>query len=71
MILKTKIEEKPNLGDVREVKKFLLFPYRLGNETRWLEKAKILQECKWLETEPQEFSGYSYSYLGWEDVKFI
>lgn len=31
-------------GEVRIVTKFLLFPTRLGNETRWLERATIRQQ---------------------------
>jgi hypothetical protein len=30
-------------GDQRLVKRFLLFPLTLGDETRWLESARIVQ----------------------------
>ena len=43
---------KPNAGDVRTVRKFLLFPrvLRVGDEQgrkdfRWLERANIIQQC--------------------------
>jgi len=34
----------PIYGDKRIVKRFLLFPMRLGRDARWLEIAYILQE---------------------------
>ena len=31
-------EPEPKWGDYREQSAFLLFPYTIGGETRWLEK---------------------------------
>lgn len=48
--------------------KFLLFPLRLENETRWLEKATIEYEC-------QQFVPFGddryYPRLGWFPIKFV
>ena len=54
---------KKKKGDVRIKEKFLFLPCRIGNEVRWLERAKIYQEVK---------EGYaSGPYLYWADIKFI
>ena len=37
---------KKKKGDVRIKEKFLFLPCRIGNEVRWLERAKIYQEVK-------------------------
>ena len=50
----------PNRGDKRIRKFFAWTPYTIGNETRWLEKVRILQEYdKWV-----------YG-AGWIDKKFL
>lgn len=36
--------KKYKIGERRTIEKFLFFPTRIGNDLRWLEKAKILQE---------------------------
>lgn len=42
----------PSWGEHRVIKKFLWFPLRISDETRWLERAYILQEFslfgKWI-----------------------
>jgi hypothetical protein len=47
-------------GDERTITKFLLFPVEIDNETRWLEKATILQKM----------NCWSYG-DDWENVKFV
>lgn len=37
---------KPEVGDTRRVTKFLFIPKRIGNETRWLERATFTQQFK-------------------------
>lgn len=41
---KNKTNTPPKIGDTRVVRKFLLFPKSLSGETRWLEKANIIQK---------------------------
>lgn len=36
--------KKLHVGQVREKEKFILFPKKIGNEWRWLEKAKYEQK---------------------------
>ena len=38
-----KVKVEPNFLDKRIIEKFLLFPVRINEEYRWLEKAKIEQ----------------------------
>lgn len=38
------INKHPTLGDRRHKSSFLLFPKRIGKETRWLERATWTQE---------------------------
>lgn len=33
------MSKKPQLGDMRTITRFLLFPKRINREVRWLEKA--------------------------------
>ena len=52
-------------GDERITNRFLWLPVRIGNERRWLEKAKIRWKARrmwdvtcgaeWMEWRPQEF----------------
>jgi len=37
----------PKDGDTRIVTRFLLFPYRLNDETRWLETVRVKQQYTW------------------------
>lgn len=52
----------PYPDEKRIVFKFLWFPRRIGNETRWLEKARIIQI----------FKDYRDPLLGhgWKDLEF-
>ena len=57
---------KKKKGDVRIKEKFLFLPCRIGNEVRWLERAKIYQEVKEGFTPPD-----TGPYLYWDNIKFI
>ncbi|PGO60582.1 hypothetical protein CN981_08520 [Priestia megaterium] len=37
-------QESLTIGQTRLIKKFLLLPLKIGEETRWLERVKIKQE---------------------------
>lgn len=37
-------KDSPKVGDVRIRERFLWFPKRIGNEVRWLEKAKYSEQ---------------------------
>lgn len=63
--MRFKAKVKPNEGDVRVIKKFLLVPRKLDTDTyRWLEVAYICQGY---------IKYYDYDscvYCRWEDVTF-
>lgn len=70
-----KINRKKNyLGDEKIVKKFLIFPFTIDGETRWLEVVKI----KYLYAMKYEYK-YNiygelikvYPYYTWEPVAFL
>lgn len=42
--MRWKNNSKPIFGDTRVINKFLLFPTRISNETRWLESVYIKQK---------------------------
>lgn len=54
----------PSAGSVRYKKKFLLLPVRIGNETRWLERAVIRQTYR------PEWNGIGYTYA-WVNKEFV
>ena len=54
---------KPQYGSTRIVSRFLIFPVTIGNETRWLERARIKQEYKQ--------GGYAEDGDYWSDEEFI
>lgn len=54
----------PSLGDTRIVKRFLLFPIRLGDESRWLEVAIIKQTFVAHDLFPRSQPGY------WKDTSW-
>ena len=69
-----KIREKNYLGDEKIVKKFLIFPFTIDGETRWLEVVKIryLYAMKY----EYEYNIYDelikvYPYYEWEPVAFL
>lgn len=41
---KVRSKEEPELGETRLIRKFLLFPKRINDEWRWLERALIYQK---------------------------
>ncbi|BAO04988.1 uncharacterized protein CBO05P1_269 [Clostridium botulinum B str. Osaka05] len=46
--------KKPQVNDIRIIKRFLFLPKEIHNEYRWLEIAYIKQECVqgfWIDTE--------------------
>jgi hypothetical protein len=53
-------------GDRRVVYKFLIFPKTINNETRWLEKAYIVQELQ----KTWDLATHAYTGLKWRDVKW-
>jgi len=40
----------PVVGATREINKFIIFPKRIGNETRFLERAVYLEEYQYQAT---------------------
>lgn len=68
-----KINRKKNyLGDEKIVKKFLIFPFTIDGETRWLEVVKI----KYLYVKKCGYNYYNeliqvYPYYRWEPVAFL
>lgn len=54
----------PVRGDREIVRRFLLFPKRIGNEVRWLEFANILVEYK-ITGSFEGFRAY------WDEIKFV
>ena len=41
--MRFQVEPYKSVGDTRVITRFLFFPRRIGNEARWLEKARIRQ----------------------------
>lgn len=42
---------KPKIGTTRVITKFLWFPCKIDEETRWLERTTIIQKyCNWWDT---------------------
>lgn len=66
--MRWKAKPKNKVGDKRIIEQFLLFPVKIDDEFRWLEKAKIEQELK-------ETYVYDYDMIHrdtfWEDIRFI
>ena len=68
---KIKPPSEPEIGTVRIIKKFLWFPMRIGNEWRWMERAKILQRWERDVHFVADCSGAGgYFYPGWANVAF-
>lgn len=55
----------PKLGDTNIYNTFLIFPRRINNETRWLEKATIKE--RYIEKYNPGDYGESFYYNGWQD----
>ncbi len=56
----------PVVGATREINKFIIFPKRIGNETRFLERAVYLEEYQILDLDVKE-TGLS----GWVPVSWF
>jgi len=56
--MKLNVKPHPAVGDERIVEKFLLLPYYLAGERRWLEWVKILEV-------------YEGTCEGWMPTKFV
>jgi hypothetical protein len=59
------LSRKYYVGDKRVTEKFLWWPVRVGNEVRWLEKAKIKYELT--DTMDPTTGGHIY----WKAVEFL
>jgi hypothetical protein len=64
---------KEDLGKTRVVTKFLLFPVRIGNETRVFEEATIKQVLAEKDTLHLGIHGGSYrtTKIVWKNVEFL
>lgn len=51
------------VGSLRVIEKFLWYPLTIEHQTRWLEKAKIRQVCRFY----GEDYGYKWENDGWID----
>ena len=58
-----------DLGETRMVSRFLLFPKRIGNEMRWLERAEIVKVMR----NSYFFNavGDKIDCCGWEDYAWV
>ena len=66
MQIRHKQNKRPETGSKRFITKFLYFPLKIKNETRWLEKVTILQMfCSYFNSFGR---GNKYS---WENITFI
>lgn len=63
--MKFKHKPKPQYGDTKVIHKFLIFPLRLNNETRWLEYATI--KCTAYRYRHME----GFTYVTWDEDEFI
>lgn len=61
--MRWKQKPKPKEGDIRIIKKFLFFPKKIEDETRWLESAYIVQEYIRYQVE------WSINYT-WKDISW-
>ena len=70
MTIRRKVRSKPtpNVGDCREVRKFLLFPKCLAGEWRWLGRERIVQHFReWTAMVPET---RGVEVCGWVDVRW-
>lgn len=66
--MRWKNKPKSKVGDERVITSFLILPVKIGNETRWLEKAKIRQVLKGKYTFE---GGLPHLKEYWDDIEFI
>ena len=70
--MKWSVSAKAEPGDVRVIKRFLLFPKRIGTEVRWLETAWVRQRYDpFADVSPAGTLGVQYLWadIGWGDGK--
>ena len=68
MRLSSKYTLKHREGETRIVTKFLLFPRCFGGQTRWLEKADIVEEVKKIDVGgSMEWGNYAWR---WHEIAF-
>lgn len=60
-------KEHPKQGDTKIVEYFAILPVKVGLETRWFEKVKVLQ--KFVESTVSPLGEYFTEY--WSNIKFI
>lgn len=63
-------EPKYQHGQLRTVRRFLLFPKKIGHETRWLEIATWIQEFHVTEKEWTVFGDYNKTVNKWRDSQW-
>jgi hypothetical protein len=60
----------PQPGDDRSKSRFLLFPKRIGNETRWLERAVWTEKAR-IVRRPMEGAPEGIPVLIWFEVEWV
>lgn len=71
MSIRWKVRRKPTpaVGDIRYVRKFLLFPKCIANEWRWLGREWIAQQYR--ESEKYALGLGPCQVVGWDDVRWL
>jgi len=60
---------KSRLGEQRVIEKFLWLPVQIGDDIRWLERVRIVQEVIEVDVGgSMEWGNYAYK---WLNVKFV
>lgn len=67
--MRKKHKKNPKVGDYRTNSGFLLFPKRIGDETRWLEYAKWQEKI--VEDIDVDMAGTAYRILSWEATDWL
>ena len=63
--------ENPDVCDKRIVVRFLWMPTRIGDETRWMERAEIEQEFRrYFQLVPEMPNGGCFV-VGWRDARWL
>ena len=66
--MRFKHKPEPRIGELKIVVRFLVFPKRIGNETRWLESAAWRRRWIASEVRGNEVFGGRWSDLEWVDA---
>lgn len=62
--------KRPELGKSRVRRRFLLFPKRIGGETRWLELATWKEEVAYrVDRQSRVYEGWTWKPVCWIDRK--